>query len=337
MHRTKSGNFKTRTTALVLALLMVTCLGAVGAASAETITFVDWSWDSAQVHNRIAGLIVQHGYGYDVEYMFADTVPGFQGIVRGDIDVSMEMWTDNIYEIWIEATEKGQMLDLGSNFPDAPQGWYVPTYMIEGDPDRGIKPVAPDLRSVEDLKKYWKLFRDPEQPSKGRFYTAPTGWVAHDINAAKIEAYGLDENYTAFAPGSQAALASSIMSAYRRGKPWVGYYWEPTDIMGKLDMTLLEEPEYDEQIWNDNYGCEYPAAQVRKAVTASLVERAPEVVEFLKNYETTLAQTNASLAYLSDTGTGDTEAAARWFLTEYEAVWSSWVPESVAAKVKAAL
>src|SRR5690606_39575427 len=62
---------------------------------------------------------------------FADTVPGMQGLRRGDIDVSMETWVDNIHEIWDEVIAEGTVVDLGPNFPNAPQGWYVPTYMIE--------------------------------------------------------------------------------------------------------------------------------------------------------------------------------------------------------------
>ncbi|MFA1820948.1 hypothetical protein ACDX78_12320 [Virgibacillus oceani] len=47
----------------------------------------------------------------------------------------------------------------------------MPTYVIEGDEKkRSIEPVAPDLRTIEDLKDYPELFYDPEDPSNGRFY-----------------------------------------------------------------------------------------------------------------------------------------------------------------------
>lgn len=321
---------------LIVALVALMAFGAAQA-TAQEIVFVDWSWDSAQVHNRIAGIIIEHGYGYDVDYMFADTVPGFQGMRRGDIDISMEMWTDNILEIWEEATAKGEVLDLGPNFPNAPQGWYVPTYMIEGDAARGIEPVAPDLRSVTDLPKYWELFQDREQPDKGRFYNAPTGWVAHDISSAKLEGYGLLDTYVGFVPGSQAALDTSIVTAYRRGLPWVGYYWEPSAIMGQYDMTMLEEPEYSDTCWDTDFACAFPNVSVRVAVNSGLAESAPEVVEFLRKYETTLDETNAFLTYLENDGRGNLDRAAIWFLEEYEEVWTEWVPVSVAQKVKSAI
>lgn len=331
--------FRGRKASFLLALAATLAFMLLGPAHsvARTIVFVDWSWDSAQIHNRIAGFIVEHGYGYDVDYIFADTVPGLLGMRNGDIHVSMEMWTDNFKEIWEEALAQGDLLDLGPNYPNAPQGWYVPTYLVEGDPERGIVPLAPDLRSVNDLPRYWDLFRDPEQPSRGRFYNAPTGWVAHDINNAKLEAYGLLDSFVSFSPGSQAALDASIAGAYNRGQPWVGYYWEPSGIMGMFDMTMLEEPEYTDKCWDTDFGCAYPNVSVRVGVYSGLADASPELVEFFANYETTLEQTNAVLKYYETDAMRNMDRAARWFLNEYEDLWTGWVPEDVAGNVKAAL
>lgn len=321
---------------LILVLVVMSLLVTCSALAAERLVFVDWSWDSARVHNRIAGFVAEHGFGYETDFLFADTVPGFQGLRRGDIDVSMETWIDNFLELWEEATAAGDVIDLGPNFPNAPQGWYVPTYVIEGDPDRGIQPLAPDLKSVEDLSKYWQLFRDRENPRKGRFYNGVTGWVVSETNVKKLEAYGLDKYYDVFYPGSQAALDTSIFRAYERGEPWFGYYWEPTWIMGSLDMTMLQEEPYTEACGQSNHACAYPAVEVRIAVNKDLPARAPEFVEFLRNYETELTHTNRALAFMEESGGSDWDAAY-WFLREYEDLWTSWLQPDVAAKVKAAL
>ena len=72
-------------------------------------------------------------------------------------------------ENWQELYDKGKKLgkdpgtnkgfiELGANFPNSVQGFYVPTYMIKGDKERGIIASAPNLKSVDDVKKYWKLF-----------------------------------------------------------------------------------------------------------------------------------------------------------------------------------
>ena len=301
------------------------------------LTFADVSWDSVKVHNRIAGFIIEHGYGYpECQYTFGDSLPTLQGLGKGSIDIYMEVWADNYREAWDKMLADGTVKKLGTNFPDAPQGWYVPTYMIKGDPQRGIKPVAPDLKSVKDLPKYWELFADPETPGKGRFHNSPPGWAATDFNQAKMSAYDLDKYFNVFSTGSDTALATSMVAAYERGKPWLGYYWEPTWVMGKLDMTLLEEPEHDPAVWEKNSGCAFPSAEVLIGINSKLEENAPEIVAFLKNYASTLEQNNDFLAYMSDND-GDANVAAIYFLKKYPEVWKSWIPEDVATKVDKAL
>ncbi|MDK2958709.1 MAG: glycine betaine/proline transport system substrate-binding protein [Synergistaceae bacterium] len=323
--------------ALVLAVF---CLLAVfpGTAAARPVTLVDFSWDSVQIHNRIAAYIIEKGYGKETDFIFAESLPGMMGIERGDADLSMEGWVDNLLEYWEKATSSGKMVSLGTNFPDAPQGWYVPTYMIKGDEKRGIKPVAPDLKSVADLPKYWELFKDPENPKKGRLLNGPAGWKVTSINEMKIRGYGLDKYYDAFSAGSETALSTAIKRAYDRGEPVLAYYWEPTWVMGLLDMTMLEEPPYDEKLWNDEnlYACAIPSVRVLVVANTKFVEANPDIVAFLKNYTTTLEQNNRVLAFMFETK-ADTQKAAVWFLKNYEDVWKAWVPADVADKVAAAL
>jgi len=305
-------------------------------AGAGTLKLADLNWDSAQVHNRIAGFILENGYGYSVQYTPGATIPLFSGLARGDLDIEMECWVENQQEAFDKAIADGSVVDLGSNFPDSWQGWLVPTYVIEGDPDRGIKPMAPDLKSIQDLPKYWKIFRDPENPDKGRFYSCIPGWECEKINEKKFKAYGLDKTYNIFLPGSDAALNGSMAAAYKKGEPWFGYYWAPTWVLGKFDMTPIQEQPYDPEIWEENYACAYPSVKVNIVVNSSLLKRAPEVVDFLKKYETTQQICNKFLAYMQDTNAG-TDEAAIWFLKNFESLWTGWVPSNVAAKVKAAL
>jgi glycine betaine/proline transport system substrate-binding protein len=300
------------------------------------LRFADLSWDSIQVHNRIAGFILKNGYGYDVEYLPGETIPMVTGLIRGDLDIDMESWTENIQKVYDKGIKSGDILDLGPNFPDSWQGWLVPTYVIKGDPERGIKPMAPELKSVFDLPKYREVFKDPENPQKGRFYNSIPGWAVTEINTQKLKAYGLDKNYTDFLPGSDAALAGSMVAAVKKGKPWVGYYWAPTWVLGQLDMTPLEEPAFDQKIWDTTKACAFQSVQVNVLVHKSLPRRAPEVVDFLKKYETTTALNNKVLAYMRESK-ADTEMAAIWFLKNHEDLWTSWVPADVAKKVKAAM
>ena len=46
------------------------------------------------------------------------------------------------------AAADGTVLDLGLNMEASEMSFLVPRYVIEGDPERGIEPMAPDLKSV---------------------------------------------------------------------------------------------------------------------------------------------------------------------------------------------
>lgn len=336
---------------VMLVVAMILCLALAGCAqnetaqpddaNKETLILADASWDSIKVHNRIAGFIIEHGYGYPTpQYTFGDTLPLLQGTAKGDVDIYMEVWADNIMEAWEASLADGSVKNLGPSIPDGPQGWWVPTYMIAGDPERGIEPMTPDLKSVSDLPQYWELFKDREVPTKGRFHNSPPGWICTEINEVKMKTYGLEDTYNLFSTGSDAALVTSMVSAYEKGEPWLGYYWEPTWVMGKLDMTMLEEPAFDEALWNDetNRGCVYPHAQVLIGINSEMENKAPQIVEFLSKYDTTLAQNNDFLAFMIDyEGENSEEAAALYFLETYPEVWKQWLPEDIATKVENAL
>jgi len=300
------------------------------------LVLAEAGWDSIRFHNEVARLIMENGYGYKTKIIPGTTIVTFEGLKRGDIDIYMEVWTDNI-EIYPKAIENKEVLEVSVNFDDNRQGFYVPTYVIEGDPERGIKPLAPDLKSIADLPKYWEVFRDPEANGKGRIYGAIPDWAADKIVSEKVKNYGLDETYNLFRPGSGTALATSMVDAVKKGKPWLGYYWEPEWIMGKYDMTYIEEPAYAEEKWESGgYVCAFPSLPVTICVNKEMPEKAPEIVEFLKNYKTSATLTNEALAYME---ANNVEAidAAKWFLQQNKDLWITWVPKDVAEAVIAAI
>jgi glycine betaine/proline transport system substrate-binding protein len=300
------------------------------------IVFADAGWDSIRFHNSVARTIIEKGYGFKTDVTPGSTPNTLTGLQQGDIDVCMEIWTGNVKEQWEKLLKSGNVIPVSTNFDDNRQGFYVPTYVIKGDKKRGIKPMAPDLKTVKDLARYKDLFKDPETPGKGRIVGSPTGWAVDKILELKVKTYGLDDKFTYFRPGSDTALTSSLTKAYEKGEPWVGYYWEPTWIMGKYDMTLLQEPPYDKEKWENGYGTAFPKEPVVIAVHKSLQERAPEVVDFLKNYRTSAELINEALAYMQQNN-ADSDGAAKWFLKKHEEVWTRWVPKDVANKVKQSL
>ncbi|MBP1948367.1 ABC transporter substrate-binding protein [Virgibacillus litoralis] len=307
-------------------LVTVGCSDKTDADSKEKIVFADDGWDSLRFHNQIARTIIEEGYGYETEKLSGSTPAIYTAIEEGQVDVHMEIWTKNDEEVYTKGIEEGYFIKLSTNYDDNHQGFYVPTYVIEGDPERGIEPVAPDLKYITDLPEYWELFKDPADPEKGRIIGAISGWNVDKILYDAFKHYGLDENYNYFRAGSETGINISLSEAYNNGEPWIGYNYEPNWVMGKFDMTpiLEKEPGPLEKIG---------AQDIDIISNESLPERAPEVVEFLKNYKTSSKIANDALVYMQEEEASHEDAALK-FLKENEDLWTKWVPEDVAAKVK---
>ena len=266
----------------------------------ELIRFHDGQWQSLWINNAIAMHITENGYGYPVDSIEGTSVTMQVALPRGDLDVNMEMWRANIIDWVNEQVSERTIVDLGQIFETSTQGWYVPTYMIEGDAERGIDAVAPDLKTVADLVKYKDLFADPEDSSKGLLVNCIIGWNCQKINRIKLNTYGLDTDYNIIEPGAAAGIDAAIASAYNNGEAVLSYYWEPTWLLGAYKMTLLEEPAYSDECnaaiqaampdFTDesvaDQACAYEVFDVHKFVSTDLLQRAPDVAAFLKQAHT---------------------------------------------------
>jgi len=320
----------------MLLISLVLIIFTMNGLAKDKIILVDSGWDSIRFHNSVARTIIEKGYGYPTEDIPASSASIVLGLKQGDIDIDMEWWISGAGEMYWEAIKEGSIIEASVNINDNAQGLYVPTYMIKGDSERGIEATAPDLKTIFDLKNYWELFKDEEDTSKGRIYGAPPVWVTDEILRTKLKTYDMYEYYNYFSPGSDSALSAVIAGAYEKGDPIVAYYWEPTWLMGMLDMTLLEDEPYSDEKWNNGKACEFKPTDCVIAINKDLPTKAPEVVDFLKNYHTNSAMVNAALSYMRE-NESDSRDAAIWFLKTREDVWTKWVPEEIVDKVKEAI
>lgn len=308
-------------TALLLATLLLFaaagCSGssssapASGPASSQApaektdLIFADVGWDSIKFHNAVAGLVAEKVFGYTWSETPASTPISHEALIQGEIDVHMEVWTDNLpdYQGDVDA---GKLTELGVNFDDNIQGFYIPKYVADANPG---------LKSVEDLKDYANLFPDPESPGKARIFGGIPGWEITEIMEKKVQYYGLDEQYNYVIPGSDAAMNATIISAWDKQEPVVFYYWEPTWLMGLYDFVLLEDAPYDAATYHEGQtAC--PSVSVNVCVSNAFAASNPEFCEFLSKYRTSSALTSEGLAYLQENAGSTYTDAAVWFLTE---------------------
>ena len=313
-----------------------------------TVKVGDFDWDSANIHAAIGTYIMKNGYDCTVDVTKGSTNPILAALIDGQLDIIFEHWTDNNVALIDPHLETGMLVDLGVNTPASEQAFFVDRTTSE----------AYGITSVDDLKKpgIWELFKDPENPSKGRITSCISGWTCYTVNQVKILEYGLDDLYTNFDPGSGGALDAAIAGAFAKGQPIVTYYWTPTSLMGKaeIDLVRLTEPAYDKACWDsmmvvvekikadgiDAYepSCanEYKDMALTKLATGKFAAANPDVIKFAKQYSMSTAKVNEMLAYYVDVSEGDMEATAMHFL-ESTSEWESWVPSDVASKIKNSL
>ncbi|WP_373077059.1 ABC transporter substrate-binding protein [Fusobacterium varium] len=312
-------------TFIITGFLTLAFLGC-GENDKKEVRFADAGWDSNKVHNAVAGFIIENAFGYTWSEVPGSTPILHEAIKSGEIDVHMEEWTDNIPSYYPDL-KSGLFQELGTNFDDNRQGIYVPKYVIET--------MAPDLKSVKDLPKYKELFKDSENPEKGRIYGAIPGWEIDNIMYKKYEAYGLDKDFVYFRPGSDAALSAAFTAAYEKKEPIVGYYWEPTWLLGKYDFVLLEDEPYDaEKYFEGKTAC--PSVKVTIGASNKFKEKAPEIAAFLSKYHTSSKLTSEALAHMQETG-DNYNATAKWLLKNNDNLIDQWLDADKAAAVRKAL
>jgi glycine betaine/proline transport system substrate-binding protein len=335
---------------IILSLTLATgvTFASFSANAACNVKVGDFDWDSANIHAAIGSYIMQHGYDCNVEVTKGSTNPILAALIDGQLDIIFEHWTDNNVLLIDPLVASGLLVDLGINTPASEQAFFVDRTTSE----------AYGITDVQDLKKpgIWELFKDPENPSKGRITSCISGWSCYTVNQVKLLEYGLADLYTNFDPGSGGALDAAIAGAFAKGQPIVTYYWTPTSLMGKseIDLVRLTEPAYEKACWDammvvvdnmkangmDAYvpSCanEYKDMALTKLATGKFAAANPDLIEFASQYSMSTAKVNEMLAYYVDESDGDMEATAMYFL-ENTSEWESWVPSDVASKIKNSL
>jgi glycine betaine/proline transport system substrate-binding protein len=312
-------------------------------ASGKTVKFAGLNWESGSVLTEVMRTVMEKGYGCKTDTIPGNTVAMEVALSKNDIQVLAEEWIGRS-DAWNEAAKAGKVIPLGNVIVGASEGWYVPEYVVKGDAGRGIKPMAPALKSVADLPKYKTLFKDAEEPSKGRFLNCPTGWTCEGVNSQKLKAYKLTDSYVNFRPGTGPALDATISSEYQRGKPLLFYYWAPTALMGKYKFVKLQEPAFNDACFKtladkdhpDPCGSAAPEAVIQAGVSNTFKDADPVLSAFLSKFNIPLDLLNRTLADMPDKKI-EAQQVAQIFLKQHPEVWKKWVPADVAAKISASL
>ncbi len=322
----------------IIAALIVLAVGSSAhAAECGAVRIAEMNWGSAAIVANIEKLILEKGYGCRVDLMAGDTVPTLTSMAeRDEPDIAPELWINAARDVIERAVSEKRIKVSNKVLSDGGiEGWYVPKHMVE---------QHPELTTLEAVLMRPDLFPDSEVRGKGRFYTCPAGWACQIVNDNLIKAYGLEKSgFVAFDPGSGEGLAAAIAKAHDRKEPFFGYYFGPTAVLGRYPMVRLAGMNHDPASWDcmSKPNCAtprpnmYPLADVIGIVTARFAESAPEAFAFVQKVAWPNATVGALLAWQEEKRATAAEAAEHFIQTE-ESIWTAWVPDEVAAKVRIA-
>ena len=330
-------------TKLVAILFATLFLNNIANAACGKITYANMNWASASLMANVDKIILEKGFGCEVELVPGDTMPSFTSMnEKGAPDVAPELWANSVMNPLKKAVGEKRIHIVNKNpISGLGEGWFVNPAVVE---KHGIK-------TVQDLLKRPDLFPHPEDKSKGAFVGCPAGWGCQLINNQLFKAFEMEsKGWKLVDPGSAAGLDASMTKANERGENWVGYYWSPTTLIGKYDMRLLDfgvkwggDDNWHNCLVKSEQECATPKkstwvqSEVYSVATDNFKKTAgSDAMEYMKNRIYPGAVMNSMLVYM-DANQAEGEDAAMEFMTKHEKIWSKWVSSSIVKKIKAGI
>jgi len=99
----------------------------------KTIKMAMLEWTGQHVSTHIAGQILEK-LGYKVEYVTAGNFPEFSGLADGSLDASVEVWMNNVGDIFPKVLAEKKIEDIGPLKLETKEGWIYPKYMEQTCP-----------------------------------------------------------------------------------------------------------------------------------------------------------------------------------------------------------
>jgi len=251
------------------------------------IGFVD-GWSDSVATTNLAAAIMRSKLGMNVELVPLAAGIMWQGVARGDIDMTLSAWLPVTHEAYL-TNFKDKVQIVGANYPGAKIGLIVPDYV--------------KATSLADLNTFRADFDN-------RIVGIDAGAGVMKKTEEAIKAYGLDMRLQ---PSSGPAMAAELDRAYRAKKSIAVTGWIPHWMFAKYKLRFLADPK-------TIYGAE---EHVDSVINPGLNTKAPAVVAFLKKFSWKPEEIGAVMLAVEG-GAKPAEAAEKW-MNDNAARVSSWL------------
>jgi len=290
--------------------------------SEGTIEFADNLYLESSVQAHLMSKVVNE-LGGDAKVIQGGPAETLAAMDKGQPIVMLDIWKWQYPELWKKYVEDGgTVLEVGTSDYTGEEGWYVPTYVIKGDPERGIEASCPGLPDWEALNECADVFSTAKTGSKGQYMSGAESWALHYGDPQRIKNLNLD--YEMVFAGSEASLFAELTRAYEQGEPWLGLMWRPNYMTTKYDLTRVDFPEHTDECWGETYACQWPNTEIFQIASSVVKADHPAVWGILQNYSLNDEQLRQLQSLVIDEGMTPAEAAESWMKDNRE-IWTQWI------------
>ncbi len=294
------------------------CLAAAGLASQagaspmgdvnDPIKLAVLEWTGQHVTTHIVGQLLTK-MGYKIDYVTAGNFPEFTGLADGTIDASVEVWMNNVGDIFPKVLADKKIADVGSLGLKTEEGWIYPKYMEQ------ICPGLPDWTALTKPECVKKL-STPDTFPKARLLDYPADWGSRSAQIIQ------DNNlpYEAISAGSEGALVAELMSANAAKTPLVMMFWGPHYALAAVDVGWVKMPPCKS---DDNAHCINPP-DVEKIVWSGFQAKWPAAYDLIKAVKVDATEQEQMMLDV-DKKNQDIDAVTKQWIDTHQTAWQPWI------------
>lgn len=251
------------------------------------IGFVN-GWDDSVAVSNVAAEVLESKLGYSVKLQAVEPAIMWQGVARGDLDVTLSAWLPTTHGEYFKRF-KDKVEVLGTNYQGAKIGLIVPDYFA--------------AKSIEDLNTYSK-----DIDGKITGIDAGAGVMRRTEDA--IKQYNLDIKLM---PSSGPGMATALARAEKDKKAIVVTGWIPHWMFAKWKLRFLDDPK---KVFGDD-------EHVDTVTNPALATKAPDAAAFLKKISWSGEEVGTVMLAIRE-GADPKDAAKKWIADNPERV-AEWL------------
>ncbi|WP_223425369.1 choline ABC transporter substrate-binding protein [Tateyamaria pelophila] len=267
-------------------------------ADCSTVTFSDVGWTDITATTAATTVLLQ-ALGYETEIETLSVPVTYISLAKGDVDVFLGNWMPTMEADIAPYLEAGTVETVRVNLTGAK---YTLATNAAGAA-LGIDSFEAIAANAEALD--------------GEIYGIESGNDGNRLILDMIDADAFGLKGFDLVESSEQGMLAQVERQSKRDAPIIFLGWEPHPMNANFDMTYLEGGD-------DWFGPNLGGAEVATNVTAGYTEACPNVGQFLKNLEFSLAMENEIMGAILNDGTDPDEAATAW-LTANPGVLEVWL------------